>query len=179
MSDQIICVPKEDQKTRILLGRAGQNTLLAIALNPSTANSQVLDPTSQNIKKIAKQMGCDGWMIMNLCSLRTANPKELPNKISLNRMNTNLSCIEKMVLTEMPAKILLCWGNGIYTRDYLLKASTFVLQLLAQKQVEAFCLGHTNLNQPYHPSPQVINRIFGGVDNVRLKKFKGLEIKRE
>ena len=174
MSDRIVCVPSNDQKTRILLGQTGKHILLAIALNPSTANSQVLDPTSTNIRKIALQVGCDGWMIMNLCSLRTANPKELPHKISLNLMNTNLSFITQVIHTKIPAKVLLCWGNGIYTRDYLLKASTLVLGALAQKREKVYCLGYTNLNQPYHPSPQVVNRIFGSLSNIRLKKFKGL-----
>ena len=34
--------------------------MLAIGLNPSTANEDNLDPTSRNIQAIAQNNGCDG-----------------------------------------------------------------------------------------------------------------------
>ena len=62
----ILCNPLEDSKKRFLLGKKGRSTLLAIALNPSTANENTLDPTSRNIEKIAAKSGCDGWWLVNL-----------------------------------------------------------------------------------------------------------------
>ena len=60
--------------------------MMAIGLNPSKANEGKLDPTSRNIEKIANNNGCNGWWLVNLYPLRTANPKKLPIKPDLNQL---------------------------------------------------------------------------------------------
>ena len=47
--------------------------MLAIGLNPSTANEDNLDPTSRNIQAIAQKNECDGWWLVNLYPKRTLN----------------------------------------------------------------------------------------------------------
>ena len=60
-NNKIICIPKNDSHKRFLLGQRGTRELLAIGLNPSTANEHKIDPTSRNIKIIANNNGCHGW----------------------------------------------------------------------------------------------------------------------
>ena len=57
----IICNPPDDNNKLFLLGKKGSIEMLAIGLNPSTANEDNLDPTSRNIQAIAQNNGCDGW----------------------------------------------------------------------------------------------------------------------
>ena len=71
----IECIPNNDTQIRFLLGEGGRKELLAIGLNPSTANEITLDPTSRNIQTIAKNNDFDGWWLVNLYPLRTSNPK--------------------------------------------------------------------------------------------------------
>ena len=80
--DNIICIPKNDNYKRFLIGEKGEKELLAIGLNPSSANENTLDPTSKNIKAIAKNNGFDGWWIVNLYPIRTSNPKNLPKRVN-------------------------------------------------------------------------------------------------
>ena len=60
ISSEIYCLPPQDPKKRFLLGKKGNVELLAIGLNPSTANETTLDPTSRVIERIAQDNGCDG-----------------------------------------------------------------------------------------------------------------------
>ena len=55
----IQCIPSNDAQKRFLLGKEGSNTLLVVALNPSTANEISLDPTSRNVEAIAEKFGFD------------------------------------------------------------------------------------------------------------------------
>ena len=56
--------------------------MLAIGLNPSTANEDNLDPTSRNIQAIAQNNGCDGWWLVNLYTNRTSKPSKLPKTVN-------------------------------------------------------------------------------------------------
>ena len=69
--DKIICIIENDEHKRFLLGQHGTRELLAIGLNPSTANEHKIDPTSRNIKNIANNNNYDGWWLTNLYTLRT------------------------------------------------------------------------------------------------------------
>ena len=45
----IECIPNNDIQKRFLLVKSGKKELLAIGLNPSTADEITLDPTPRNI----------------------------------------------------------------------------------------------------------------------------------
>ena len=54
--NKIVCIPENDKHKRFLLGQHGTRELLAIGLNPSTANEHKLDPTSRNIRPLHRTM---------------------------------------------------------------------------------------------------------------------------
>ena len=87
---KIICQPVKDSGKRFVLGKAGSTELLAIGLNPSTANEDKLDPTSRNIQTIAFNNACDGWWLVNLYPKRTSNPKtNIPASLDLLKRSAN------------------------------------------------------------------------------------------
>ena len=92
----IECIPNNDTQKRFLLGEGGRKELLAIGLNPSTANEITLDPTSRNIQTIAKNNDCDGWWLVNLYPLRTSNPKKLPKIADKELIEKNQKFIEQL-----------------------------------------------------------------------------------
>ena len=93
----IICYPVDDKNKRFLLGKKGSNEMLAIGLNPSTANEDNLDPTSRNIQAIAQNNGCDGWWLINLYALRTPKPSNLPKKVNQVIAKENIEFITKLI----------------------------------------------------------------------------------
>ena len=169
----ILCNPLEDSKKRFLLGKKGRSTLLAIALNPSTANENTLDPTSRNIEKIAAKSGCDGWWLVNLYPLRTTNPKNLPFKADPKIAKQNLQFIESLFKNPdyRIHKVLCCWGNHVDDHSYLNDELEKILTVIRKYPIPCYILGHTKLGNPYHPSPMAINRFLGGLNKISLKQF--------
>ena len=76
-NNKIVCIPENDKHKRFLLGQHGTRELLAIGLNPSTANEHKL-VTSRNIKAIHRTMI---MMVMAHKLIRTSNENQnLPLK---------------------------------------------------------------------------------------------------
>jgi len=169
----IICIPEANKQKRFLLGKRGKSILLAVGLNPSTANENKLDPTSRNIETIAKLNGCDGWLLINLYPLRTSNPKNLPKRVNSKLAYENEAFIISLIQNTgfNIKKILFCWGNYLEKRPYLKKQSLNIMNLLENERQIIYCLGKTRLGNPFHPSPMVINRFLGGLGELKLKKM--------
>ena len=169
----ILCKPPADNRKRFLLGKKGRSTMLAVALNPSTANEKTLDPTSRNIERIAAIAGCDGWWLINLYPLRTKHPKELPSKVDLTLAQQNLDCIKRLFIHSDYCihKVLCCWGNHLYDHSYLKMELEKILAEIKKHSVPCYSLGLTKKGNPYHPSPMAINCFLGGLNKIRLQQY--------
>lgn len=172
--EHIICIPQNDSVKRFLLGKKGSAALLAIALNPSTANEEALDPTSRNIECLAKDNCCDSWYLVNLYPLRTPKPRELPAIEDADLSNQNLAFIQKLIQDPdyKISKVLLCWGNHVDRHPYLRALSLEITKIINESKKPSFYMELTGAGHPYHPSPMPVNRFLGGIKNVKLKAFK-------
>ena len=171
--NEIVCIPKNDNTKRFLIGKKGQHEMLAIALNPSTANEDKLDPTSKNIELIANNNGCDGWWLVNLYPERISNPNKLTHKGNIKLTKKNIEFIKRILISPNYnfSKIICCWGNFITKRSFLSESANQLLIYLKSQGYASECLGYTQQGNPYHPSPLTINRLFGGINNINLVKF--------
>ena len=168
----IICNPPNDNNKRFLLGKKGRDEMLAIGLNPSTANEDNLDPTSRNIQAIAQNNGCDGWWLVNLYPKRTSKPSKLPKTVNQVIAKENVDFIKELLKNgNNVSKILFCWGNHINDHAYLKKQADQIITFLKELDINPLCLGKTLTGNPLHPAPMVVNRFFGGVNNVSLQKY--------
>ena len=166
----IRCIPNNDIKKRFFLGKSGEKELLAIGLNPSTANESSLDPTSRNIQTIANNNGFDGWWLVNLYPLRTSNPKKLPKIADKELMMKNQKFIEKLIIDPKYniCKVLCCWGNNIENHLYLEEQARIIKNKI-DKQL--YSIGKTMNGNPYHPAPMTVNRYLGGINKVKLIEY--------
>ena len=169
----LYCVPENDPTLRFILACKGEQNLLAIGLNPSTANSKHLDPTSRNVQQIANQHGYDGWYLVNLYPKRCPKPKDLPKRQQKALSQENLSIINDLLLDPSYAikDVWLCWGNNILKHTYLMNQAKEIHQILNQTNRQPLCIGKTSLNQPMQPAPMTINTKLAGIRNVRLQPF--------
>jgi hypothetical protein len=109
-----------DNKFRYVLGERGNNPLICIGVNPSTAEPNKLDPTLRNVKSWAQRLGYDGWVMLNLYPQRATNPKDLhadpdsphfiANVIAVRNLRKKLGC---------PVVVWAAWGTLIEKRPYL------------------------------------------------------------
>lgn len=110
-----------DDKERYLLGEPGSYNMLIFGINPSEASpgENNLDPTTRRVRKIAKEEGYDGWLIVNLYPLRDKNPDMLPDEPDKVLVENNLKVLEVLEKNYTIGKIWAAWGDSIDNQFYL------------------------------------------------------------
>ncbi len=175
MKESLLCHPENDPNLRYLLAKKGKNNLLVIGLNPSTADSEKLDPTSKNIDIIARNHGYDGWLLVNLYPVRSSNPADLPLKEETVIYWHNIHLIQYL-LDRDRFKIKdawLAWGDGIesFNQNYLKQAAGYLYRELLVHDLNYICIGRTRRANPCHPSPQAVNCHLGGLAAIEFFPF--------
>ena len=62
-------------------------------------------------------------------------------------------------------------GNHINDHSYLKKQADQIISIIKKLALKPLCLGKTLTGNPLHPAPMVVNRFFGGVNNVVLEIY--------
>ena len=173
-ASNIVCEPLNDTTKRFLLGKRGNTEMLAIGLNPSTANEDKLDPTSRNIQTIANNNGCDGWWLVNLYPKRTSKPINLPQRVDKSLAQENIDFIKEMFMDTSfnITKIICCWGNHVDDHSYMRNQASKIIKVFKEAGFKCHCIGITKSGNPYHPAPMPVNRFLGGIQNIKLQEYE-------
>jgi len=137
---------------RYLLGRQGRRTLIGFGINPSKANRVRSDATVTRVIRTAERNGYDGWLMMNVCSQRSTDPKKMHTQMELDEHRKNKKAFEVFLRTVKDYACLGAWGNLIESREYLKK---YLLELIDNPVLlrrRWFCYGVTADGHPKHPS---------------------------
>ena len=107
-----------DNSARFVLGTVGDNPLVCVGVNPSTAAPGDPDLTVSKVMGFAARNGFDSWVMLNLYPQRSTDPKgmHLAHDPALKADNERhiADLIGGRQLT-----ILAAWGELIRTRTYL------------------------------------------------------------
>lgn len=122
--------------------------LVAIGLNPSTADSKLDDSTIRILMGRARRLNFGGLLMMNLFALRATDPKVLltvPPAMAIGEGG------DKFLLgafKQPDQTLLMAWGDGgdLYGRN-----AQVVKMMVAANINKAYCLGLTKGGQPKHP----------------------------
>lgn len=117
MSDWIY-KKNNDNTARFVLGQPGENNLICIGVNPSTAEPGKLDPTLTRVSNFARDNGFDGWIMLNLYPQRSTMPELMHVDKDENLHKLNLKHILHTLNTHK-GKIWAAWGVLIDIRPYL------------------------------------------------------------
>lgn len=143
----------DSRKTyRYCLRGKGQNPLVVLGLNPSTADNKLPDPTMRRVVGFAESNGFDSFLMINLYPLRTPSPKilkekgfdEVVHKINLGKINSYLSEIKNPT-------ILLAFGSKISEIKFLKKCLSDIFELCKKYNPKWTCLKETKKGHPCHP----------------------------
>ena len=82
-------VPDFYTEYRYILGTRGENPLICIGINPSTAEPGNLDNTLKSVERIAKGNGFDSFIMFNVYAQRATRPDDMDREIDprLHRAN--------------------------------------------------------------------------------------------
>ena len=108
----------------------------------------------------------------SLYAQRTPKPSNLTKKVNQVIAKENIDFIKELINNDSNiSKILFCWGNHINDHSYLKKQTDQIIATLKELDLKPLCLGKTLTGNPLHPAPMVVNRFFGGVNNVVLETY--------
>lgn len=110
-----------------------------IMLNPSTADSEIDDPTIRRCIKFSQKFGYDGMFVVNLFALRATNPKELyKSNDPIGPENLNAITFHEIYDT------IAAWGNNKIVKNWMSDNKIFLPDKL-------YCLGVNKNGSPKHP----------------------------
>lgn len=136
----------QDTRYRYALTRVwqeGENRVLFVLLNPSTADATKEDTTLRQCVFFAKREGFQSLEMVNLFAFRSTKPSALKQDYTLSIGPENDRHIQRAA--TLAKKIIVSWGDfNSMGRDQA------VLRILRQYG-DLYCLGVTKYGHPKHP----------------------------
>ena len=149
----MIYLNNRDNSCRFALGEDGANILHVIGVNPSTADDIKSDQTIRKIKKFSVLNKFDGYLVFNLCPIRSTDPDKLPFKVNKKADDNNIATIVKYISVQKASSIWCAWGNTISKRDYLIRSLERIYKSTVMHKPSWYRMGApTNSGNPRHPS---------------------------
>ena len=145
-------VPPFYSEYRYILGTRGQNPLICIGINPSTAEPDNLDNTLKSVERIARGNGFDSFIMFNVYAQRATNPDTMERTCNALLHKENLEAFRYVLsISEKPA-IWAAWGAIIEKRKYLSACVRDMLEVGAEYGATWYCAGAiTKKGHPHHP----------------------------
>lgn len=147
-------VPDFYTEYRYILGSLGKNPLIAIGVNPSTAEPDNLDNTLKSVQRIAAFNGYDSFIMFNVYAQRATAPEDMEQKCNIYLHRENLQALEYVLnMCANPPSIWAAWGTVIEMRDYLPKCVMDMIELGEKYSAHWFTAGARSKKKghPHHP----------------------------
>jgi len=110
-------VPNTYREYRYLLGTRGENPLICVGVNPSTAAPGDLDNTLKSVERVARHNGFDSFIMCNVYAQRATRPGDMEREWNEALHRENLAAFAyALTLTK---SVWAAWGTVIEQRDYL------------------------------------------------------------
>lgn len=104
---------------RYLLGTRGENPLICIGINPSTAEPDRLDNTLKSVARIAAGNGYDSFLMFNAYAQRATDPDAMERVCNPALHRENLEAFRYALSRSPHPAVWAAWGAIIEKRDYL------------------------------------------------------------
>ena len=115
-AEKWLYVPDFYTEYRYILGTRGQNPLICIGVNPSTAAPEDLDNTLKSVSRIAAGNGFDSWVMFNVYAQRATRPDDMDRQRNeaLHRENMRAFAWLRLGCGDRKAGLSprLCAGHG-------------------------------------------------------------------
>ena len=137
---------------RYILGTRGENPLICIGINPSTAEPDNLDNTLKSVERIALGNGFDSFIMFNVYAQRATNPDAMEKVYNPLLHRENLEAFRYVLSISKKPAIWAAWGAIIEKRKYLPDCVRDMLNLGKEYGASWHCAGAiTKKGHPHHP----------------------------
>lgn len=150
-----IYVPDFYTEYRYILGTRGENPLICIGINPSTAEPDNLDNTLKSVSRIAGGNGFDSWIMFNVYAQRATNPDDMDIVLNEKLHRENMRAFEYILSNVgegISPAIWAAWGTIIEKRPYLRDCVLDMVRIGQSYGANWFSAGkRSKKGHPHHP----------------------------
>jgi len=147
-----IYAPNFYSEYRYILGTRGENPLICIGINPSTAEPDNLDNTLKSVERIALGNGFDSFIMFNVYAQRATNPDAMEKQCNLLLHKENLEAFRYVLSLSPRPAVWAAWGAIIEKRAYLMDCVRDMLRAGEEFGARWYCAGAiTKKGHPHHP----------------------------
>ena len=154
-SQKWLYVPDFYTEYRYILGTRGQNPLICIGVNPSTAAPDDLDNTLKSVSRIAEGNGFDSWIMFNVYAQRATRPEDMDRELNQTLHRANMAAFEYIlqnVAKGLRPAVWAAWGTIIEKRPYLPGCVRDMVALGRRYNARWLCAGKRSAKgHPHHP----------------------------
>ena len=155
-AEKWLYVPCRYSEYRYILGTKGDNPLICIGINPSTAEPDNLDNTLKSVERIAHFNGYDSFIMFNVYPQRATNPDDMDPEFNGVMHNENMLAFRHILSLykkgHTPA-IWAAWGTIIEKRPYLKDCVRDMIEIGQTFGAEWYTAGIRSKQKghPHHP----------------------------
>lgn len=148
-------VPPMYDEYRYILGTRGENPLICIGINPSTARPGALDNTLKSVERIALANGYDSFIMFNVYAQRATRPDDMEKECNALLHEENMKAFSYVLdlygKGHRPA-VWAAWGTIIEKRSYLAHCLADMIRIGEQKGASWYSCGpKSKKGHPHHP----------------------------
>ena len=149
-------VPDFYTEYRYILGTRGNNPLICIGINPSTAAPDDLDNTLKSVSRIAAGNNFNSWIMFNVYAQRATRPDDMDKDLNEALHRENMRAFEYILQSVRNAgntpAVWAAWGTIIEKRPYLMKCLRDMVSLGEKYSAHWLCAGKCSAKgHPHHP----------------------------
>ncbi|MBE6795722.1 MAG: DUF1643 domain-containing protein [Ruminococcaceae bacterium] len=148
-------VPNAYTEYRYILGTRGENPLICIGINPSTAKPDELDNTLKSVERTAAFNGFDSFIMFNVYAQRATNPKDMDSEFNKSLHNENMNAFRYILSLYGEGKtpaVWAAWGTIIEKRPYLIPCVKDMIEIGNQFGAKWYTVGKRSVKgHPHHP----------------------------
>ena len=137
---------------RYILGTRGENPLICIGINPSTAQPGDLDNTLKSVQRIALGNGFDSFIMFNVYAQRATDPDAMEKNCNPMLHKENLEAFRYVLSIGENPTVWAAWGTIIEKRDYLKDCLKDMIAAGEEYGTHWVCAGKcSKKGHPHHP----------------------------
>ncbi|MBQ5904821.1 MAG: DUF1643 domain-containing protein [Clostridia bacterium] len=147
-------VPNHYGEYRYILGTKGNNPLICIGINPSTAAPNDLDNTLKSVERIALGNGYDSFIMFNVYAQRATKPDDMDKELNEELHKENMKAFRYILslYKEEKPSVWAAWGTIVEMRPYLKDCLRDMLAIGKEFDARWFSSGAiSKKGHPHHP----------------------------
>lgn len=146
-------VPDFYTEYRYILGTRGDNPLICIGINPSTAEPDALDNTLKSVERVALHNGYDSFVMFNVYAQRATRPQDMESEENRFMHRENMAAFEYILrLSASEPAVWAAWGSIVETRGYLKTCVSDMIAIGERCGARWYTAGaRTKKGHPHHP----------------------------